>query len=103
MTDDLQRRLAQNKADWLALSLCITSEEHDAFTARHDGYFTSFGSNFMAHVYRTAIEQVLRNMPEAERSKLLVTFEEALQAAIESQAHRHPTEANCAACHSRSL
>lgn len=103
MTDDLQRSLAQNKADWLALSLCITSEEHDAFTDRHDGYFTSFGPNFMAYVYRAAIEQVLRNMPEAERSKLLVAFEEVLQAAIESSAYVHPTVANCSACHSRSL
>ena len=101
MTDDLQLRLAQNKADWLALSLCISSSEQAAFAGRHDEYFASYGPNFMAHVYRSAIEQVLRNIPEAERSKLLEAFETAMRSAIESCAYIHPTAANCSACHAR--
>ncbi|SNC60520.1 hypothetical protein SAMN06265337_0276 [Hymenobacter gelipurpurascens] len=83
MDQDLKLSLANNAKEWLALSLSISSAEKVAFSKIHDGFFTTYGAHFMAHVYRTTFEQALQNMPEAERNKLLVYFREAMDHAID--------------------
>ncbi|UOQ53093.1 hypothetical protein [Hymenobacter cellulosivorans] len=57
----------------------------------------------MAHVYRAAIEQILQNMPTAEREKLLAAFRQAMDNAIDQHAYLLPTAADCSACHARKL
>lgn len=101
MNQDLQLSLDNNAKQWLALSQSISTSEKATFDALHDGFFAAYGPNFMAHVYRTAIEQVLQNMPMTERDKLLVAFREALDEAIAKHAYMVPTAADCSACHAR--
>ncbi|GAB2470745.1 hypothetical protein GCM10011375_38630 [Hymenobacter qilianensis] len=100
MNLELQRRLAETAQQWQALSRSISSAEKTIFDALHDGFFTSYGPNFMAHVYRSAIEQVLQNIPDTERDKLLAAFQHALDTAITKHAYALPTAANCFACRS---
>lgn len=83
MDQDLQLSLANNAKEWLALSLSISSAEKQAFSKVHDGFFTSYGATFMAHVYRTTFEQMLQSMPDVERSKLLATFQHVMDQAID--------------------
>ncbi|UYZ59755.1 hypothetical protein [Hymenobacter latericus] len=83
MNQDLQDSLANNAKEWLALSLSISSAEKLAFNKVHDGFYTSYGPAFMAHVYRSTIEQTLQSMPDAERTKLLAAFQEAMSKAID--------------------
>jgi hypothetical protein len=80
---DLQLSLANNAKEWLALSLSISSAEKLAFSKIHDGFFTTYGAHFMAHVYRTTFEKALQSMPESERTKLLLAFQEAMDQAID--------------------
>lgn len=101
MDQDLQLSLADNAKQWLALSVSISSSEKVSFDLLHDRYFATYGPNFMAHVYRTALEQVLQNMPDQERGKLLLAFQQALDGAIEKHAYDMPTKADCSACHSK--
>lgn len=101
MNQDLQRSLDENAKNWLALSQSISASEKTTFDALHDGFFAAYGPNFMAHVYRASIEQVLQNMPTVERDKLLVAFRQALDVAIEKHAYMTPTAADCSACHAR--
>jgi hypothetical protein len=101
MNQDLQLSLANNAKDWLALSQSISTSEKATFDALHNGFFAAYGPNFMAHVYRTSIEQVLQNMPTVERDKLLVAFRQALDSAIDKHAYMLPTAADCSACHAR--
>ena len=103
MNLDLQRSLADNAKQWLALSLSISSAEKESFDATHDSLFASHGTNFMAHVYRTAFERMLQNLPDAERSKLLVAFGESIEEAVAKHMYLMPTAAQCVACHSRPL
>ncbi|KAA9327646.1 hypothetical protein F0P96_16855 [Hymenobacter busanensis] len=84
MNQDLQLSLANNAKEWLALSLTISSAEKVAFNKIHDGFYTTYGATFMAHVYRATIEQALQSMPDAERSKLLVAFQDAMSQAIDA-------------------
>ncbi|RPD47886.1 hypothetical protein DNI29_10640 [Hymenobacter sediminis] len=83
MDQDLQLSLANNAKEWLALSLSISSAEKQAFSKIHDGFFTTYGSEFMAHVYRTTFEQVLQSMPDVEREKLLAAFQRSMAQAID--------------------
>ncbi|MDU0369182.1 hypothetical protein ACFPAF_02150 [Hymenobacter endophyticus] len=83
MDKDLQISLANNAKEWLALSLSISSAEKEAFTKVHDGFFTTYGAVFMARVYRLTFEQALQSMPEQERNRLLTTFREAMDHAID--------------------
>ncbi|KUG08597.1 hypothetical protein [Solirubrum puertoriconensis] len=83
MNQDLQDSLANNAKEWLALSLSISSAEKQAFNKVHDGFYTSYGPAFMAHVYRSTIEQALQSMPDAERTKLLAAFQDAMSKAID--------------------
>lgn len=83
MDKDLQFSLANNAKEWLALSLSISSAEKISFNKIHDDFFSTYGANFMAHVYRTTFENVLQNIPDAERSKLLLAFREAMDRAID--------------------
>jgi hypothetical protein len=101
MNQDLQQSLENNARDWLALSQTISTSEKATFDTLHNGYFAAYGPNFMAHVYRSSIETVLKNMPTAERDKLLVAFRQALDSAIDLHAYMLPTAADCTACHSR--
>ncbi|MBF9239320.1 hypothetical protein I2I05_18150 [Hymenobacter sp. BT683] len=101
MNPDLQLSLDENARQWQALSLSISTSEKATFDALHNGFFAAYGPNFMAHVYRESIEQVLQNMPTVERDKLLVAFRHALDSAIEKHAYMLPTAADCAACHAR--
>lgn len=101
MTQELQVDLENNAKQWLALSLSISSAERVAFGNVHDRSFARYGPNFMAHVYRTAIEQVLPDLPEAARTQLLDAFQHAMGDAIQRQAYALPTLSDCAACHSR--
>ncbi|MGY2134335.1 hypothetical protein ACW9KT_19035 [Hymenobacter sp. HD11105] len=103
MNPELQHSLAENAKQWQALSRSISSAEKTTFDALHDGFFTSYGPNFMAHVYRSAIEQVLQNIPDTERDKLLAAFQHALDTAIAQHANTLPTAASCAACRSPKL
>jgi len=100
---DLQQSLANNARAWQELSLAISSSEKEAFDKVHDGLFAQHGSNFMAQVYRTAFEQMLKHMPDAERSKLLLAFEEAIQEAVAHNRYLTPTTSQCNACHSSGL
>lgn len=52
----------------------------------------------MAHVYRSAIEQVLQNIPDTERDKLLGAFQQAMETAVVTHAYALPTATNCSAC-----
>ena len=101
MTQELEFDLANNAKEWLALSLSISAAEKVSFGNIHDRFFTKYGPNFMAHVYRTAIEEVLPGLPDAARSQLLSAFEQALDEAINRQAYALPTAADCSACHAR--
>ena len=101
MNQDLQLSLANNAKQWLALSQSISTSEKATFDALHNGFFTAYGPNFMAHVYRAAIEQVLQNMPTVERDKLLMAFRQAMDTAIDEHAYMLPTAADCVACHAR--
>jgi hypothetical protein len=101
MDEDLQLSLANNAKEWLALSQSISTSEKATFDALHNGFFAAYGPNFMSHVYRSAIEHVLQNMPAVERDKLLVAFRQALDTAIEKHAYMLPTASDCAACHAR--
>ncbi|WP_400190433.1 hypothetical protein [Hymenobacter sp. B81] len=83
MNQDLQASLANNAKEWLALSLSISSAEKVAFDKIHDGFMATYGSGFMAHVYRQTLEQALQSMPDVERNKLLVSFQEAMTRAID--------------------
>ncbi|RSK29804.1 hypothetical protein [Hymenobacter metallilatus] len=83
MDTDLQVSLANNAKEWLALSLSISSAEKEAFAKVHDGFFTTYGAAFMAHVYRLTFELALQSMPEQERSRLLLTFRQELDRAID--------------------
>ncbi|GGG57494.1 hypothetical protein [Hymenobacter glacieicola] len=83
MDQDLQLSLANNAKEWLALSLSISSAEKVAFSKIHDGFFTTYGADFMAHVYRTTFEHTLQNMPDTERIKLLSTFQKAMDQSID--------------------
>ncbi|MCB2407329.1 hypothetical protein [Hymenobacter lucidus] len=101
MNESLQLSLDNNAKDWLALSQSISTSEKATFDALHNGFFAAYGPNFMAHVYRASIEQVLQNMPTVEREKLLVAFRHALDTAIEQHSYMLPTAADCSACHAR--
>jgi len=83
MDKDLQLSLANNAKEWLALSLSISSAEKVRFDTIHDGFLATYGAGFMAHVYRGTIEQALLIMPEAERNKLLILFQQAMDQAID--------------------
>lgn len=101
MNQDLQTSLDDNAKQWLALSQTISTSEKATFDSLHNGFFAAYGPNFMAHVYRESIEQVLQNMPTVERDKLLVAFRQALDSAIEKHAYMVPTATDCSACHAR--
>lgn len=101
MTQELQVDLDNNAKEWLALSLAISSAERVSFGHVHDRFFARYGPNLMAHVYRTALEQVLPHLPDAPRRQLLDAFQQALDEAIQKQAYALPTLSDCAACHSR--
>ncbi|MBG8556012.1 hypothetical protein [Hymenobacter guriensis] len=101
MNEALQLSLDNNAKEWLALSQSISTSEKATFDRLHNGFFAAYGPNFMAHVYRAAIEQVLQNMPTAEREKLLVAFRQAMDGAINKHANMLPTAADCIACHAR--
>jgi hypothetical protein len=101
MNPQLESDLADNAKQWLALSQSISTSEKATFDALHNGFFAAYGPNFMAHVYRASIEQVLQNMPTVERDKLLVAFRQALDEAIAKHAYMLPTAADCSACHAR--
>ncbi|WP_426058137.1 hypothetical protein [Hymenobacter sp. B1770] len=103
MTQELQLSLADNAKQWLALSQSISTSEKVTFDALHNAFFAAYGPNFMAHVYRASIEQVLQNMPTVEREKLLVAFRQAMDNAIERHAYLLPTAADCLACLSRNF
>ncbi|WBA44156.1 hypothetical protein [Hymenobacter canadensis] len=103
MNQDLQQSLDENAKQWQALSLTISTSEKVAFDAQHDHLFTTHGSSFMAHVYRTAFEQVLQHTPDDERRKLLGAFQQAMEGAIAARYSTHPSAAECHACHSRML
>ncbi|MCR5886619.1 hypothetical protein LRS06_02280 [Hymenobacter sp. J193] len=91
MDQDLQLSLANNAKEWLALSLSISSAEKQAFGKVHDGFFTTYGANFMAHVYRLTIERALQSMPETERDKLMITFRETMDKAIDEHYSTSPS------------
>lgn len=101
MTQELQFDLDNNAKEWLALSLSISSAERVSFGNLHDRFFARYGPNFMARVYRTALEEALPGLPNAARNQLLDAFQQALDEAIRKQAYALPTLSDCAACHSR--
>ncbi|GAA3931243.1 hypothetical protein [Hymenobacter algoricola] len=101
MTQELQFDLENNAKEWLALSLAVSSAERVSFGNIHDRFFARYGPNFMAHVYRTALEEVLPVLPEAARSQLLDSFQHAMGEAIQKQAYALPTLSDCAACHAQ--
>jgi len=101
MTQELQFDLANNAKEWRALAQSIASAERVSFGHVHDRFFARYGPNFMAHVYRTAMEGLLPGLPDAARSQLLDAFQHALDEAIVKQAYALPTLSDCAACHSR--
>ncbi|MBD2716286.1 hypothetical protein KBK19_14700 [Microvirga sp. STR05] len=83
MDKDLQLSLANNAKEWLALSLSISSAEKISFAKIHDGFFSTYGAHFMAHVYRDTFERALQNTPETERNKLIGAFRESMDKAID--------------------
>jgi len=101
MTQELQFDLENNAKEWRALSLAVSSAERASFGNMHDRFFARYGPNFMAHVYRTAIEEVLPGLPDAARRQLLDAFQHAMNKAIQKQAYALPMLSDCAACHSR--
>ena len=101
MAQELQFDLENNAKEWLALSQSISSAERVSFGNIHDRFLARYGPNFMAHVYRTALEEMLPVLPDAARGQLLVAFRQAMDAAIQKQAYALPTLLDCAACHSR--
>ena len=101
MTQELQFDLEKNAEEWRALSLSISSAERVSFGNIHDRFFARYGPNYMAHVYRTAIEGLLPSLSDAARSQLLAAFQNAMDEAIHRQAYALPTLSDCAACHSR--
>jgi hypothetical protein len=101
MTQELQFELENNAQEWRALSRAVSSAEQVSFGNVHDRFFARYGPNFMAHVYRTALEQGLPNLPDDARHQLLGAFRLALDEAIQKQAYALPTLSDCAACHAR--
>ena len=101
MTEELAFDLANNAKEWQALSQSISLAERGAFDNIHDRFFTRYGPNFMAHVYRTAIGDALSSLPDTARTQLLNAFQQALDKAIQQQAYALPTLADCSACHAR--
>ena len=101
MNQDLQISLADNAKQWMALSISISVNEKAAFDRIHDDFLAKYGSNFMAHVYRDTFEHAMKNMPDAERNKLLVAFREAMDKALGEHYSTNPTMAQCLACHTR--
>ena len=100
MTQELQFDLENNAKEWVALSLSISSAERVSFGNIHDRFFSRYGPNFMAHVYRTAMEETLSSLPDAARSLLRDAFQHAMNEAIKKQAYALPTLSDCASCHS---
>ena len=101
MTQELQFDLENNAKQWRALSLSISSAERVSFGNVHDRFFARYGPNFMAHVYRTAMEAVLPSLPDAAHTQLLDAFQLAMDEAIQKQAYALPMLSDCAACHAR--
>ena len=101
MTQELQFDLENNAKQWLALSLSISSAERVSFGNVHDRFFARYGPNFMARVYRAAMEAVLPSLPDAAHTQLLDAFQLAMDEAIQKQAYALPTLSDCAACHAR--
>ena len=101
MTQELAFDRANNAKEWLAFSLSISSAEKMSFGNIHDRFFTKYGPNSMAHMYRTAIEQVLPSLPDATRRQFRSAFQQALEEALNRQADALPTAADCSACHAR--
>ena len=99
MTQELAFDRANSAKEWLAFSLSISSAEKISFGNIHDRFFTKYGPNFMVHVYRTAIEQVLPSLPDATRRQLRNAFQQALEEALNQQADALPTATDCSACH----
>ena len=97
----LQTTLADNAKQWQALSLAISMDEKAAFDRIHDELFATYGSNFMAHVYRQTFERGLQHQPEAERLQLLADFRQALGGALDEHFSTSPSVAQCLACHAR--
>lgn len=96
MTQELAVDLANNAKEWRALSQLVSSAERVSFGNIHGRFLARYGPNFMAHVYRSAIEGVLPSLPDAARRQ-------ALDGAIDWQAYALPTAADCSACHARKL
>ena len=103
MNDDLQQRLDDNAKQWQALSLSISTTEKAEFALRHDKLFATYGASFMAHVYRTAFEQVLECTPDEERRRLLAALSLAMDGAIATRYSTRPSKEECNACHARVL
>lgn len=103
MNEALQQSLDDNARQWQALSLTISTTEKAAFATQHDQLFIAHGASFMAHVYRTAFEQVLEHTPDQERCKLLAALHKAMEGAIAARYSTHPSKAECHACHARVL
>ena len=101
MKQELAFELANNATEWLALSQSISAAEKVSFGNVHDRFFTKYGPNFMAYVYRTAIEEVRPSLPGAACSQLLNVFQQALDEAINGQTYALPTAADCSVCHAR--
>ena len=101
MTQELAFDRANKAKEWLVFSLSISSAGKVSFGNIHDRFFTKYGPNFMAHVYRTAMGQVLPNLPDSTRSQLLDAVQQAVDEAIHKQAHALPMPSDCSACHSR--
>lgn len=85
MEHDLQLRLADNARQWRALSLAISQAEQATFARVHDELLAAHGAPLMAQVYRATFEAALQNMPETERTKLLVAFGQVLDQAVAGQ------------------
>ena len=101
MTQELAFDRANKAKEWLVFSLSISSAGKVSFGNIHDRFFTKYGPNFMAHVYRTAIEQVLPSLPDAARRQLRSALQQALEMALNRQADALPTAADCSACQAR--
>jgi hypothetical protein len=100
MNQDLQLSLDENAKQWLALSQTISLAEQVSFGNIHDRFFARYGPNFMAHVYRSTIEQLLPNLPTSARHQFLEAFQQTMDEAVIRHAYALPTLSDCAACHS---
>ena len=101
MTQELKFDLANNAKEWQVLSQLVSSAERVSFGNIHGRFLARYGPNFMAHEYRSAIEEVLPSLPDAARSQVLDAFQQALDEAIDRRAYALPTAADCSACHAR--